>query len=399
MAEVKRATLFNPDTGKREAVDVGSQRSRDLFGQGYKLETNITNAPSVPSTAESVHSFNAGPTQQVGAYIPPTRDLGMGQPSGTGQSPQLSSQDPYLSFNTALQSLLRGSQMGTTNDLEAQRNALINARFNAKTDVLPDVMKRLSPSQQDAIRSGQVEGLNTQLAGVKTAISGRQEEQNNFMTSIDIARNLAKDAYTMEKGADSASAKLGQFIFQNVSNFDYLTPSDQQTVANSLGISVDSLRAMGASAKNQLAQEAQADKQAQQAFKQQLDLANLALKAPRGTTVVVGGNTVEGLKQLRTSTGGATPYKVSQDFLNDVTTANSRLRSGESWGSVWNSLKAAYPQYDNAAIDAALDQRYRQTGAFQALTSAKSEAQSSGTQAGKTNSIDDAINQAILNAQ
>ncbi len=384
MATVQRATLFNPTTNKRVAVDVGSQQSRDLFGQGYKLETNVTNTPA--PTATDVHSFTApGVTPQQGAYIPPTgqRDLGMTGTDQPVQPPQQNTSDPYMEFNNALSALMKGSQGGTTNDLEAQRNALINARFNTQQATPEDAMKRLSPAQQDAIRSGQVEGLNTQLAGVKTAISGRQEEQKNAMSMIDIARNLAKDAYTMDKGVDSAGAKLGEFIFQNVSNFDSLTPADQQTVANNLGISLESLQKLGASAKNQLAQDAAKDKSANTAFDQSYKEALLALKTPQGSSVTVLNNTIEGLKPLKTATGGTTSYKVSQDFQTDIAAANAALRSGQDWGSVWNGLHATYPQYSTAVIDAGLDQRFREQGAYQSFIGGKSESQSAGTAAGK----------------
>ncbi len=36
---VKRATLFDPVTGDRKAVDVGGMQAQQLFGQGYQLET------------------------------------------------------------------------------------------------------------------------------------------------------------------------------------------------------------------------------------------------------------------------------------------------------------------------------------------------------------------------
>lgn len=404
--DVKRATLFktDPKTGKvsREEVDVTNQRSiknptqsvRDLFGQGYKLETNISNAPQATrDLAMDTHAFNAGPTKQQGAYIPGPNE----RPLNMGGTPQQATQDPYLKFNDILTSMLQKAQTGgTTNDLEAQRNALIAARYKQKTDIRPADEAMLSPEQRNAIRSGETEGLNTQLAGIKTAMAGRKEEQENALTMIELARNINKDSYNMAKGADSAAAKLGQFIFQNVSNFDSLIPADQQTVADNLGISVESLRAMGASAKNQLAQEALADKQANTQFKQSMDLANLALKTPRGSSVTVLNTTVEGLKPLKTASGTSTSYKISQDFQSDLDRANAALRAGQDWGSVWNNIRMNHPEASNEMIRAGLDTRFEKAGAYQEFISGKSQSQSEGTAAGKgTNSLDELIANAL----
>ena len=52
-----RATLINPKTGERQAVDVGSSQAQDLFGQGYILDkarpSGAALTPLVPPPVEA----------------------------------------------------------------------------------------------------------------------------------------------------------------------------------------------------------------------------------------------------------------------------------------------------------------------------------------------------------
>jgi hypothetical protein len=50
-----KASLFNPKTGAREAVEVGGQRAKDLFGQGYYLENqeNLSRFGRVPQDSQN----------------------------------------------------------------------------------------------------------------------------------------------------------------------------------------------------------------------------------------------------------------------------------------------------------------------------------------------------------
>src|SRR3990167_8862385 len=114
-----RATLFNPTTGKREAIDIGYQRERELFAQGYKLETQ---APALQGTRDlgltqgyEKISGTQYPTRelQLGAYsdIQPVGQVGQagsyltGRPLSptysTAQTAQpVSGVDPYSKYNS-----------------------------------------------------------------------------------------------------------------------------------------------------------------------------------------------------------------------------------------------------------------------------------------------------------
>lgn len=66
MATPQMATLVNPTTSERKAVQVGSQDAQQLFGQGFVLETKPGAAPSTPSPAPGTPSItpptSTGPT-------------------------------------------------------------------------------------------------------------------------------------------------------------------------------------------------------------------------------------------------------------------------------------------------------------------------------------------------
>lgn len=229
---VKRATLFDPKTGQRTAVDIGSTQERQLFKGGYQLETP-TNKYSAPTTAMPTPA-PATPTRtlSISAPTPTTNAQGLtmdqandpkywkdGKYVGTVQpgteaasaayakqtpvpfgsngfvapttttSPEAAPVNPYKSYNDALASLLKSAREGGGNlneDLLQQRNALITSRFNTRTELTPEQLRSLSPEQQASLRSGNVSGLNDQLGGVDAALKSREAAQNE-------ARSYLKD--------------------------------------------------------------------------------------------------------------------------------------------------------------------------------------------------------------
>jgi len=54
-----RATLINPTTGAREAIDIGSAREKELFGQGFVLEQS----PGVPVQGATSAQVDQSPQQ------------------------------------------------------------------------------------------------------------------------------------------------------------------------------------------------------------------------------------------------------------------------------------------------------------------------------------------------
>lgn len=267
----------------------------------------------------------------------------------------------------------------------------------------------MSPEQLNKIASDLQVNPDTIRAQYKTtkdeqdaaAAKAKKEGMQNVVTvspgSSVYDPNTGKIVATSpEKSNDLEVAK---FIFQNVSQFDQLDPKAQQSTADALGISVDALRKMGASARNQLAQEAANDRQAKDAFTQSLDMAKLALSAPRGTTVVVGGNQVQGLK-VPAARGAKGSTSSDKAFWAAIDKGISQLNSGSSWGDVWNRVAQQFPEIDPNVIDRGLGLDKREKGYYQNLVGSKSQSQAAGNAAGKGNSaISDLVNKSLANHQ
>lgn len=219
-----RATLFDPVTKARVAVDVGGQQANDLFAKGYKLETPEQNtntySTSAPKQIQSsgrdlfAVDSSAGTSTKIGnpssissfldkGYQDTRRSFGSGTGSDTsGLDSSKPVTDPNDSFKAAIAALLQRAQTGNTgnDDLMKQRNALINARFNAVNDVTPENLRVLSPDQQAALKSGNASGLTDQLGGVNAAIQSRDaaakqasQDLKDAMAVLDEQRKAASD--------------------------------------------------------------------------------------------------------------------------------------------------------------------------------------------------------------
>ncbi len=185
----KRATLFDPKTGKREAIDIGSSRERELFSSGYQLETPInkysSQTPLPMQKGEREIMINK---YTAGGYTPEegTRrvdELFAGRPPYSEQ--QIGQQTPVVdvqsSWQKAMTDLLRqGQGKGLDTDLLAQRNALIRARFGAQTELTPEQLRVLSPTQQKSLRGETTTGLEEQLGGVEVALQARKAERTEL---------------------------------------------------------------------------------------------------------------------------------------------------------------------------------------------------------------------------
>lgn len=145
-----------------------------------------------------------------------TRELQQGrymniQPVGTGPGSYLMGQlrqfnlpsqpqgqlqqqaNPAVSFNNAIMELLKQAQSGQGDqDLEAQRNALIQARFGTRTAPTSEELRALSPSQQAALRGQDVSGIETQLSGVTSALTSRKNERTQNLNMLKTFQDMLK---------------------------------------------------------------------------------------------------------------------------------------------------------------------------------------------------------------
>ena len=100
-------------------------------------------------------------------------------------------QTPTFDRNKILQdtisAMLKAAQGAGDEDLIVKRNAIVQARFNAQRQATPEELRVLSPSQQASLRGLDVGGLEEQLGGVSTALSGREKKR---AAQIEAAKTL-----------------------------------------------------------------------------------------------------------------------------------------------------------------------------------------------------------------
>lgn len=264
-----RATLFDPITKTRIAVDAGGSQARDLFAKGYKLETPTQNANTYSTSAPKQITANGqdlyasdagtgastkiGSPRDISGFInqgyqdtrTPTTSFGSGGSGNGSGTAAPSAGNPADSFKAAIAALLQKAQAGNTgnDDLMKQRNALINARFNAVNDVTPENLRVLSPSQQAALASGNASGLNDQLGGVNAAIQSRDKAAEQASQTLKDALDVIKENEAAAKAdkeeqnrvRDDARATLQFAITNNPEALRAMTPQEQKDWAAQTG--------------------------------------------------------------------------------------------------------------------------------------------------------------------
>lgn len=189
---------IDPRTGQYAKIP-GSLNTRDLQREFFSNVRPVGALGSPGSYLEGI-PIKTLPGQN--------RDLSFGEGTNIQQQPQ-QTVDPLISFNEAIGNLLKQAQgMGGDQDLLKQRNALVDARFNARTDVMPEDLRFLTPEQQSAIRNKEVRGVETQLAGVDTALQERKRESAQALNTLEAVRGFMKEAQTAELKQREQSTKF-----------------------------------------------------------------------------------------------------------------------------------------------------------------------------------------------
>jgi len=106
------------------------------------------------------------------------------------QQQQAPQDDPMTKFNLAILDMLKRSQ-GINNENLYQQHALLSREaINRQQEMTPEALRVLSPSQQEAVRSGKTEALNPELDAVVASIKAQDSRISNFERALDTARQL-----------------------------------------------------------------------------------------------------------------------------------------------------------------------------------------------------------------
>ena len=233
----RNITMPTPDQSQPLPLQPGEQQAmtNKFASSGYTPE----------AAAAKTRELWAGRPAASGEVPPPTlrfnptgEDISTSAPSGQVQAAGVGAPDLNGSWQSAMTNLLRQYQSGgkgVDTNLLANRNALVQARFGAKTDITPEQLRVLSPEDQAAIRSGAVGGLNTQLTGANTALQSREKERDELRQLYEKAAERQSDSEKpVSVGGALINPRTGEVIYQAPAKPDEATEYQRTQIFNSL---------------------------------------------------------------------------------------------------------------------------------------------------------------------
>lgn len=407
-----RATLFDPVKGTRVAVDVGSQQSRDLFAKGFKLEGPTQNVQTYNTTApKQIVQQQGGPqlyaqdsTTGAQTYIKSPSELpglisqgyqdtrspinfsGGGVPALTapstsgagagygasGSASATPSVNPADSFNASVMALLKQNQSGDLDKgLYADRNSLINQRFNTISASPTGSAEILSPDQARSIRSQEVSGITERLGGVDAALRSRAASRDEYsrqlkdtLGMIKEQKQEARDDWQQRNALrDDARAtiRLGWDTYGS-EFFSRMSEQERRDYENTAGFPPGTL-----SIASKTMKEETLDIKKEDAERKGFRFIPATKNQPAGYWdadtqtfhPLAKGSSGGGYGSSSGGSGGGGgggATGVPKGFDVDAQTQLTNLSTGKSsWGSAFNALKLQYPNVPNATIDTYLN--------------------------------------------
>ncbi len=153
---------------------------------------------------ENLRNFNAANPGQGRTLNLPASGALQGATSNTPGSslpaapapeatPTAPSGQPIDNFNLLLTGLLKGAQGVTTTDFLARKRALERASLGKTAEITPEDMRTLSPSQQNSIRSGNVDALKPEIDANAYELKKAEDSIDNFFKVHTAAAKIGKD--------------------------------------------------------------------------------------------------------------------------------------------------------------------------------------------------------------
>jgi hypothetical protein len=154
----------------------------------YKTESVYPNvsAPSV-SNPSLVPQPGTSVTETIKPPIVPTETTG-----STGSSS--SNETPITKFNLAILDMLQKAQNGGGNeDLYKQQTGLQRAAIGRTSEITPEELRNLNPSQQEAIRTGKREAIEPEIDAISAKIKANDSRLTNFESILGTMREMGQD--------------------------------------------------------------------------------------------------------------------------------------------------------------------------------------------------------------
>lgn len=391
-----KATLFDVSTGNRKQVEVGSPNAfattpeEQKRGVSWKLETPTQNFQTYQNPTKSIQQVPGSPTlyaSDTGAAIKNPAELSAMVGTGgyqdnrslfsgatsptipTVPTPPVQKPTPpadfHTSFSNVVQQLLIDAKNGaSTENLQTQRDALLNARFRKQVEMTPEQLRVLSPAQQSALRNQDVGGLNDRISEVNRAIGSRKEDYQNALDAVKTSmsvfaeqRKAAADDVALQNSVRDDSRATIKLLWDNYGSeaFAKMSPEERSHYEKIAGFPQGTLDI----ASDTLAQQ-KLDKGRYKSIPATKYHGTLTLDTTTGIYVDQNGSAVpESIVKAGGATSGgtgSTTTKYPVGFLAQKDKYLAALRNGDSqWGPAWNALHAAFPTVSTDVIDALLE--------------------------------------------
>jgi len=200
---------FFRETDQGLAAANDPQNLRKLFAGELPFEeresagANFSSQVSQPSlTPTRTNALLPGGTPQATPQATPTRG------------------NPFDNFNLLLLDALKKSQgVGTAELLQKQR-ALQRASLGRSSEITPEELRTLSPSQQSAIRNADVAALRPDIDEIAFKIEKAEQSLDGFSRAFDVASNLSAEFAEKLKAPESVISNAQEIVYNNPSQLN-----------------------------------------------------------------------------------------------------------------------------------------------------------------------------------
>jgi len=259
-----KATLIN-DSGQKKVVDSGSRDAQDLFGQGFKLmgaspvsnntfKRDLTGAfqrkeglekIGTPGEASQFSDIQqVGEVGQPGSFLEGRRNpLVDGTQTGieTPQAPvtpasPTSPTNPADSFNLLLVDALKKAQGVDGSALAKKQRLLQRAVLGRQEEITPEELRTLSPAQQSAIRSGDVQALRPEIDELAFEVKRAEIVISNFEAMFEKAKTFGEDFQAKMVAPENVVSSYAKLIESGQDMSTVLANANEKTRQAVLGM-------------------------------------------------------------------------------------------------------------------------------------------------------------------
>jgi len=250
-------------------------------------------------------------------------------------------------------------------------NAIISARKSKISESQSIELNRLQ-NEKVILQNQKSNALNT----INTLLQLKQQDyataykeyQDNYDRQIQLQQIFNQNQDRIKSDASASLNTILGAITGSGTSFESLSPLMQAQISN-LGIQVG----IQPEFLPYLMQVSQGPGKVITTATSDAGDVSVIMQNPDGTLKVTT------LKGIGNAQGNTTPTQTNDKFFSAIDKGKTELQQGETWGNVWNRIKAQFPNKSNAEIDNALGVSWKEPGAYQKFKSQASGGGSTST--------------------